>query len=182
MVTMPDGTSTAKQPIEGAQKKTLTAESAPASPETSLAEVKKPRAGLLKNLGKLKPLLPILYGGLRMVDHGAVQILAQLVNLASGTTPAQSAAQEELHQELVEIETGHRELHLQIQDQTVEMQRIKDQVTLLRQTVERNATEHTELVDNVKSLRNLLRVMGAGLAILLAVLITLTALLLTRHH
>ena len=67
MVTMPDATSTAKQPtedakdpvIEVAQKKTLTAESTPASPETSLAEVKKPRAGLLKNLGKLKPLLPI---------------------------------------------------------------------------------------------------------------------------
>jgi len=150
--------------------------------EVSLVEVKKSRGRLLKNIGKLKPLLPILSGGLRLVDHGAAQMLVQLINFANGANATQSAAQEELHHGLDEIQSSHRELHLQVQDQTVEMRRLEDQVTLLRQTVENNATEHAVLVKNVKSLNNLIRVLGAGLVILLIILITLTAALLTRHH
>jgi hypothetical protein len=189
MVTMPDRTANAKphevagdRLIEIAQKKSPTPEPKPPAEEISLAEVKKPRPGLLQSLGKLKPLLPILSGSLRMVDHGAVQALAHLLHLASGASASQTAAQEELHQAIAEIQSGHRELHLQVQDQTVEMQRIKDQITLLRQSTERNATEHAELVENVRSLSNLVRIIGAGLAILLVILITLTAVLLTRHH
>ena len=189
MVTMPDRTSIPKPHetagdhlIEIAQKKAPAPEPKPAAEEISLAEIKKTRPGLLQSLGKLKPLLPILSGGLRLVDHGAVQALAQLLSLADGTSASQSAAQEELHQGLAEIQASHRELHLQMQDQTVEMRRIEDQLTLLRQTVERNATEHAELVENVRSLGNLVRIIGTGLAILLVILITLTVLLLSRHH
>jgi hypothetical protein len=189
MVTMPDRTAPAKpheiagdRLIEMAQKKAEAPEPKPPVAEVSLAEVKKPRSGLLQSLGKLKPLLPILSGGLRMVDRGAVQALAQLLSMAGGAGASQVEVQEELHHGLEEIQTSHRELHLQVQDQTVEMQRIKDQITLLRQTVERNATDHTELVENVRSLSNLVRVIGAGLAILLVILIVLTAVLLTHHH
>ena len=196
MVTMPDRTATTKpheiagdRLIEMAQKKTEAPEPKPPIAELSLAEVKKPRSGFLQNLGRLKPLLPILSGGLRMVDHGAVQALAQLLSVAGGAGASQVAVQEELHQGLEEIQTSHRELQLQVQDQTVEIQRIRDQITLLRQSVERNATDHTELVENhtelvenVRSLSNLVRIIGAGLAILLVILITLTAVLLTRHH
>ena len=190
MVEMPDKTATAKQShelagdrlIEMAQKKAPAQESQLLPQQVALEEVKKPRAGVLQKLGKLKPLLPILSGGLRMVDHGAVQALAQLLNFVDGGSVGPSAAQEELHQGLTEIQTGHRELRVQVQDQTVEMKRIEDQIVLLRQTAERNATEHAELVEDVKSLGNLVRTVGAGLTILLIVLIVLTSLLLSRHH
>jgi len=186
MVTMPEPTPkpheiAGNRLIEMAQKKTPEPEPKTVAEEVSLAEIKKPRGKLLQNLGKLKPLLPLLSGGLRMIDHGAVQALAQLLNLASGATASQTAAQEELHQGLSEIQAGHRELHLQVQDQTIELQRIKDQITLLRQSVERNATEHAELVDDVRSLRNFVRVIGIALAVPLVILIILTVLLLIRH-
>jgi hypothetical protein len=160
-------------------------EPVPELEERASAEVKKSRSGLLQNLGKLKPLLPILSGGLRMIDHGAVQALAQVLNLASGAGASQSivqAAQGELHQKLEEIESGHRELRLQVQDQAVEMERIKDQIVLLRQSVEDNSSKHAELVENVRSLGTLVRMVSVGLGILLVVLITLTVLLLTRHQ
>jgi hypothetical protein len=187
---MPDKPATAQQShevagdrlIEMAQKKAPTPESQLSTQRVSLDEAKKPRGGVLQKLGKLKPLLPILSGGLRMVDHGAVQALAQLLNFVDGGSVGPSVAHEELHQGLTEIQTSHRELRLQVQDQTVEMKRIEDQMVLLRQTVERNATGHAELVEDVKSLGNLVRTMGAGLAILLIVLIVLTSLLLSRHH
>ncbi len=145
------------------------------------AAQKQQRSGILHTFGRLKPLLPILSGGLRMVDHGAVQALAQLLNLVDGGGAASSAAHEELHSELAEIQTSHRELRLQVQDQTVEMKRIDEQIRLLRHSVEQNATEHIELVQDVKALNNLVRTIGAGSAILLIVLIALTALLLSRH-
>ena len=190
MVEMPDKTANAKQShelagdhlIEMAQKKAPAQESQLPPQQVSLEEVKKPRAGVLQRLGKLKPFLPILSGGLRMIDHGAVQAVAQLLNFVDGGSVGQSAAQEELNQGLTEIQTSHRELRLQVQDQTVEMKRIEDQIVLLRQTAERNATEHAQLVEDVKSLGNLVRTMGAGLAILLIVLIVLTSLLLSRHR
>lgn len=149
--------------------------------EVSLVEVKKRRAGLLQSLGKLKPLLPVLSSGLRMVDHGAVQALAHLLNLAEGPGGASTAAHEELQHGLAEIESNHHALHLQVQAQTVEVQRLEDQITLLRETVERDASRHEELAEKVRSLSNLVRVVSAGLGILLVILITLAVLVLTRH-
>jgi len=149
--------------------------------EVSLVEVKKRRSGLLQSLGKLKPLLPVLSSGLRMVDHGAVQALAHLLNLAEGPSGASNAAHEGLQHGLAEIESNHHALHLQVQAQTVEVQRLEDQITLLRETVERDASRHEELAEKVRSLGNLVRVASAGLAILLVILITLAVLVLTRH-
>jgi hypothetical protein len=190
MVEMPEKTATAQQShelagdrlIEMAQKKTPVPESSSSPKQLSPGEGKKSRGGVLQHLGKLKPLLPILSGGLRMVDHGAVQALAQLLNFVDGGGARQSAVHEELQQGLAEIQTGHRELRLEIQGQAVEMKRIEDQIVLLRQTTERSATEHAELVADVKSLGNLVRTIGAGLAILLVLMIVLTGLLLAHQH
>ena len=180
--------------IEMATKKTQAAAQPKPVPvkeaaRVALAEPPKQSGGWAQKLGKLRPLLPIVSGGLRMVDHGAVQALAQILTLAGGGATAAGASpaavealHEELQQGLAEIQTGHRQLHLQVQDQTVELRRVEDQITMLRQSVERSATEHAELVADVKSLGNLVRTIGAGLAILLVVLISLTILLLTRHH
>jgi hypothetical protein len=190
---MPDKTAAAKQShelagdrlIEMAQKKAPSPEPKllpkDLPPDATLAPAKKSRTSLAQKFGRLKPLLPILSGGLRLVDHGAVQALAQLINLVDGGGIGQPAVDEELHQGLAEIQTGHRELSLQVQDQTVAVKRAEDQITLLRKTIERNATEHAELVEEVKSFKKLVRAIGAGLAVLLIALIVLAGILLTRH-
>lgn len=186
---MPDAGATTKAPheiagdrlIEIAQKKAPAPELEPQAGEVSLVPAKKPRTGFMQSLGKLKPLLPILSGGLRLVDHGAAQAVAQLLYLASGAGPAQTVAKEELQEGLAEIQSSHRNLHHQVQDQTVELQRIEDQIMLLRQSAERGVAKHDELLDKVRSLNNLVRGIGTGLAILLVILITLSILALTRH-
>ena len=45
---------------------------------------KRSKTGLLQSL---KPLLPVLSSGLRLVDHGAVQALAHLLSLVDGHPP-----------------------------------------------------------------------------------------------
>jgi ABC-type transporter Mla subunit MlaD len=161
--------------IELAQKKV------PEKAQLPAPEESKPRVSFAQKLGKLKPLLPILSGGLRMIDHGAVQALAQVLNVIGGTGPAQTAAHEELEHALAEMDASHRELRLTVQDQSVELKRIEDQLALVRQTAERSATAHEELAEDVKSLSNLVRTVGAGLAILLILLIILTGFLLVRR-
>lgn len=152
----------------------------PPAPPT-LPETKAPRSSVLHKLGKLKPLLPVISGGLRLVDHGAVQAIAQLLHFIDGSTSAQAAAHDDLQQGFSEIQTSHRELSLQVQDQTVEIKRIEEQIVRLRQSTERTAAEHAELAENVKSLRSLVRAVGAVLAVLLIVLIALTGFLLLRR-
>lgn len=190
MVTMPDTTATTKTPheiagdhlIEIAQKKAPEPEVKPRTEEVALVPAKKPRAGFLQGLGKLKPLLPILSGGLRLVDHGAAQAVAQLLYLAGGTAPSQAAAEEELQEGLAEIQSSHRDLHHQVQDQTVELQRVQDQITLLRETVERNAAEQADLIHKIRSLNHLVRIAGAGLMVLLVILIALVVYLIASRH
>lgn len=190
MVLMQEKPSTSKQPhelagdrlIEIAQKKHLPeGPAAPAKP-TATEEAKAPRTTVFQKLSKLKPLLPILSGGLRLVDHGAVQVVAQLLSFVDGSNATQSAAQEELHHGLSEIQTSHSELRLLVQDQTVEMRRIEEQITRLRETAERNATEQVELVEDVKALGNLVRTIGAAVSILLVILILLTGFLLVHRQ
>ncbi|WP_324831591.1 hypothetical protein [Alloacidobacterium sp.] len=187
---MPDAPAPPKVPheiagdrlIEIAQKKVPEAEPKPPADEVALVPAKKPRAGFLQSLGKLKPLLPILSGGLRLVDHGAAQAVAQLLYLAGGTGNSQAAAEEELQEGLAEIQSSHRDLHHQVLDQSVELQRVQDQITLLRETMERSAVEQTGLADKVRSLNHLIRIVGTAIAVLLVILITLVIYLLVSRH
>jgi len=151
--------------------------------EAPQAEVvlEKPRGRFVRGVGKLKPLLPYLTGGLRMIDHGAAQIVAQLLSLAANEGPASAEAPSEIQQELAEIEASHRDLRLSVQDHSLELKRFEDQIVLLRQAVEHNAAEHAEVVEEVDSLRKLILGVGIGLGVLLIVLITFAGLLLIRH-
>ncbi|HEX3435284.1 MAG TPA: hypothetical protein VHT24_00840 [Pseudacidobacterium sp.] len=142
-------------------------------------EPEKRRVRFSQKIGKLKPLLPILTGGLRLIDHGAAQMVAQLLNLAN-PGGASAAADNEIQHGIAEIEASHRDLRLSVQDHSVELKRIEEQILLMRETVERNASEHTKLVEDVNSLGNLVRMVGIGLAILLILLLVLTGLLLIR--
>jgi hypothetical protein len=147
----------------------------------SVAAPEKSRGRFIRNVGRLKPLLPYLTGGLRMIDHGAAQIVAQLLNLAANGNPVSEEAHSEIQQELAEIEASHRDLRLSVQDHSVELKRFEDQIVLLRQTVERNASEHAEVAEEVSSLRKLVLGIGMGLGVLLVVLIVLAGLLLAQR-
>jgi hypothetical protein len=180
---MPEKTAKPSNELAGDRRIELARSQPSASePAASLrATAKGPRTTVFQKLGKLKPLLPVLSGGLRMIDHGAVQAIAQLIHFVDGSTAAQATVQEDLHAGLAEIQTDHRELTLQVQDQTVEIRRIEEQIGRLRIGVERNAAEQAVLAQDMKSLGTLVRTIGTGLAILLVVLIVLTSFLLIHR-
>jgi|GEM_PF-6033277 ABC-type multidrug transport system fused ATPase/permease subunit len=154
------------------------------TPQTDLPPAKAP-GRFVRSVGKLKPLLPYLTGGLRLIDHGAAQIVAQLLTLATtgntASSEAHSEIQSEIQQELAEIEASHRDLRLSVQDHSLELKRFEDQIVLLRQAVERNAAEHTAVAAEIDSLRKLVIGVGLGLGLLLLIIIVLGAFLLAHY-
>jgi hypothetical protein len=86
----------------------------------------------------------------------------------------------ELRENVTSIQTSQREVRVAVQDQSLEIKRLEDQITRLRETSEKNNFEHAELVEDVKSIGSLIRAVGAGLAILLVVLILMVGALLSH--
>lgn len=179
---MPENAARKPDEIAGDSLIELAQEKVPGKPQLPQPESAKPPSGLGQKLSKLKPLLPVLSRGLSLVDHGAVQVLAQVLNMVSGTGPAHADSYKKLDRALAEVDESHRELRLTIQDQSIELKRIEDQLALVRHTAECTAAAHEDLVEDVKSLSNFVRIVGVGLAILLILLVVLTSLLLARHH
>ena len=109
--------------------------------------------------------------------------IARLLEMSS--PPQQSTAvstelRNEVRQSVGALEASHRDLRLAVQDQTLEMKRIEESVTLTREASERNAAEVTELVEDVRSMRSLVKVALGILVMLVVTLIGLLVFLLVR--
>lgn len=143
------------------------------------AENKSRTQGLLQGLSKLRVLLPVASGALRMVDHGAVQALARLLPLLEGGAPPAHGA-EEVQQGFADMQQDNSDLRTRVQAQTSQMKRLEAQIELLREAEERQTGRHFALVEDVKSLRALVRRLGIALLLLLAILIGLAAYLVAR--
>jgi hypothetical protein len=146
-------------------------EPAAPSPRQEEPAVESSRKRWMRRLSKLGPIVPYLTGGLRMVDHGAAQILANLLTLAAGPGSSSSDGHSEIRQELEEIEASHRDLLLSVQGHGLELKRFEEQILLLRQSVERNALQQTELAEELRSLRTLILRTTASLAVLFVLVV-----------
>jgi hypothetical protein len=101
--------------------------------------------------------------------------------IGAGLGQAQNAGvSKELRENVTSIQTSQREIRLAVQDQALEIKRLEDQISRLREAAEKNNFEHAELVEDVKSIGSLIRAVGAGLAVLLVVLILMVGALLAH--
>jgi hypothetical protein len=114
-----------------------------------------------------------------MIDHTAIQIIAQLLNLVDGggENMSQTGVHPELQKGMAEIHMNQRQLSRQMQDQLIDTKRIEEQMTHLRDAADRNTAQHAAMVEQLKSLGSLIRFASTGLAGLLVILIVLVILL-----
>jgi hypothetical protein len=108
-----------------------------------------------------------------------VSRLLPLLDLGLGHAQSSSATNE-LRENVTALQSTQRDLRVSVQDQTLQLKRVEENLTRMREVSEKNAFEHAELVEDVKSIGNLVRVVGAGLAILLIVLILMVGALLAH--
>jgi hypothetical protein len=108
-----------------------------------------------------------------------VSRLLPLLDLGIGQ--AQNAGvSNELRQNVTSIQTGQRDVRIAVQDQALQLKRVEEQLARMREASEKNVYEQTELVEDVKSIGNLVRAVGAGLAVLLVILILMVGALLAH--
>jgi hypothetical protein len=129
-----------------------------------------------KALLQLKSVIPYVSRLLPLLDARLLPLL-DLIGLGHGQNTGLS---KELRENVTGIQTGQRELRVAVQDQALEIKRLEDQLSRLREATEKNNFEHAELVEDVKSIGSLIRAVGAGLAILLVVLILMVGALLAH--
>lgn len=94
--------------------------------------------------------------------------------------PNSTALSNELKQIVGDLHTSHHDLRLAVQDQTVQMKRLEEELTRSREAAERNAYEQTEMVEDMKSIHTLARKATWIVISLVSVLILLVVWLLIR--
>lgn len=149
------------------------AENTPSATSERFVERTSRAEGLLRGLNRLRVLIPAASGALRMVDHGAVQAVAKLLPLLDGSVP-QSRATEAVQQGFAEIQQGNSDLSVQMQGQAAQMKRIQTQIEELRGADERHTARDFSLMEDIKSLRRLVRGLGIAAIVLLGALIAMT--------
>jgi len=127
-----------------------------------------------KILLQLKPFLPYIPYIARLVP---------LLDVALG--PVQNAAlsnevRQAIAQSVVKIQTIQRDVSTAVQDQAVQMARIEEEITRLRQASEKYAEAQAHIAEELGTLGTLIRLSAAGLAILLIALIVMTGVLLAH--
>jgi hypothetical protein len=87
--------------------------------------------------------------------------VARLLEMSSPSqqqsTALSTEVRSEMRQSVGALESSHRDLRLAVQDQTVEIKRIEETATRTREATERNALEVTELAEDVRSMRSLVK-------------------------
>jgi hypothetical protein len=109
--------------------------------------------------------------------------IARLIEMSSPSQPSTGLTTElrnEMRQSVGALESSHRDLRLAMQDQTVEIKRMEETMTRAREATERNALEVTELAEDVRSMRSLVKLALGILVLLFVSLIGLVVFLLFK--
>jgi hypothetical protein len=110
--------------------------------------------------------------------------IARLVEMSSPSqqqsTSLSTEVRNEMRQSVSALESSHRDLRLAVQDQTVELKRIEETMTRTREATERTALEVTELGEDVRSMRSLVKLALGILVLLFVTLIGLVIFLLFK--
>jgi hypothetical protein len=111
--------------------------------------------------------------------------VARLLEMSSPSQQSGALTTElrsEVRQSVGALESSHRDLRLAVQDQTVEIKRIEETAIRTREATERNALEVTELAEDVRSMRSLVKTALVILVLLFLSLIGTAIFLLVKFR
>ena len=86
----------------------------------------------------------------------------------------------EVRHEVADLRLVQYELRTAVQDQSLQLKRVEDQLTRIRQSLEPDSSERSGLDATVKSTVKLVRLMGMGVGALLLVLIVMVAIIMAH--
>jgi len=153
----------------------------------------RPGAAATDEMDELEP-APLALPSARELEHNPMwkallqfrAFLPYIAKLLEMSSPSQQSTalstelRNEVRQSVGALESSHRDLRLAVQDQTVEIKRIDESLTRTREATERNTLEVSEVAEDVRSMRSLVKVTLGVLVLLFVSLIGLVVFLLFK--
>lgn len=121
-----------------------------------------------KTLLRLGAVLPWITRALPMLESGVIN--DQGPGLAN-----------DFQHEVASMRMAQYEMKTAVQDHSLQLKKVEEQLTRLRESMDSDSSENSEMVETVKSAVNLMRLMGIGVGVLLLVLIIMVGLVLAHH-
>ena len=73
----------------------------------------------------------------------------------------------EVNKGFLDLQTSQKEIRTHVQEQSIQLKRIDDQLLRLRESTERNTMEHQELVEDLRSASKLVRTLSTVMIVLM---------------
>lgn len=110
--------------------------------------------------------------------------VARLAPLFEGGIPNEQTlgAGQEVRHEVAGLRLVQYEIKTTIQDHSLQLKRLEDQLTRVRESVESDSSESAAVMDSMKSTVKLVRMVGIGVGALLLVLIVMVGVVLAHGH
>ncbi len=162
-----------RQPLSSAQVNGGRPVQAPPPPGRALAGAAPPEdvsSGMQRAVGALLSALPFVQRILPLLDGNIASAVGNLL----GPRPQSSAPPPKvdlvpIEDGLNELQTQHRELRDQVIEQNNSLKRVEDQLEMVREATDRNTLEQQELLEDLKSFGNkvkLVVIVALGLVVI----------------
>jgi hypothetical protein len=151
--------------------------------EFALEESRNQAPSIWRSLMQLRLLLPYI-GKLLPILEG---------NFSSALAPTNTAVAkpdfsefhnsiEQVNRGFLDLAAGNRDIRTHVQEQSVQLKRIDDQLIRLRESTERNTMEHQELVEDLRSASKLVRGLSTVMIVLMIMVTAMVAFMLFRFR
>lgn len=132
-----------------------------------------------KTMLRLGSVLPWVARALPALESGALGVEPGPA-VAPGAPGATGVAQE-TRQDVAGLRLVQYEIRTTVQDHSMQLKRMEEQLTRVRESVESRSSENAEVAENLRATTRLMKLGGMGLGALLLVLIVLVIVMLAHH-
>jgi len=142
-----------------------------------------PKSGFQKAIDAVRSTLPLVQRLLPLLDGNFATAISALVAPQTHPTHAPPPVKvdlEPVERGLAEVRTSHRELRVQVQEQTTSLKRVEDQLDRVREATDRNTLEQQELVEDLRSVGSRVNIFAIVGLVLLAISLVLNVFLLVQ--
>jgi hypothetical protein len=145
--------------------------------EYALEESKGSAPSLWRALVNLRMLLPYVGKLLPLLDGNLSTALAPPVAPKPDFSEFHQSL-EHVNRGFLDLQAGNRDLKTHVQEHSVQLKRIDDQLIRLRESTERNTMEHQELVEDLRSASKMVRGLSTAMIVMMIVIVAMVAFML----
>jgi uncharacterized protein YlxW (UPF0749 family) len=116
-------------------------------------------SGVQRAVNAFRMILPLVQRLLPLIDGNIATAVTNLLTQRPHP-PAPKVDLAPLEDSLAELQTQHRNLRDQVMEQNNSLKRVEDQLEMVREATDRNTLEQQELLEDLKTFSNKVKVVG----------------------